>query len=79
MPPKFPLPFTRDLMRSFVAQLMQNREMECAMVLALAWAGYLRGKEVLKLRWIDIGLPGDPHLAGISDTTAGVNIKEGKT
>ena len=50
MPPKSALPLTRDLMQSFVAQLMQNREMDCAMVLALAWAGYLRGNKVLKLR-----------------------------
>ena len=79
VPSKASMPLTRDLMKAFVVTLIRQGELQCAMAIAIAWAGYLRGNEVLNLKWKDIGLAGDPRLTGLSNAVAGINIRDAKT
>lgn len=46
----------------------------CAVALATSWGGYLRGSEVLSLKWKDIALPGDIRLNQSTSPLAGVNV-----
>ena len=79
VPSKASIPLTRDLMKVFVVTLIRRGELQCAMAIVIAWAGYLRGNEELNLKWKDIGLAGDPRLTGLSNSVAGINIRDAKT
>ena len=73
------MPHTKDLMKAFVVNVIRQGELQCAMAIAIAWAGYLRGNKVLNVKWKDIFPAGDPRLTGLSNSVAGINIRDPKT
>lgn len=78
-PPESAIPLTKGFLKAFVVELIQREQKQCAMALALAWAGYLRANEVLSLNWGDVAFPGDPRLSSACINTAGINIRDAKT
>lgn len=78
-PSKSALPLTRNIMFAFAAYFARKRDIAAAVAIALQWATYIRGSEVLALRADDIALPGDARFLHLNSHIGRVNIESSKT
>lgn len=79
VPSQSAVPLAKEFLLAFVRYLRSKDEIVCSVALALAWAGYLRGAEVLAIKRRDLALSGDIRVSQYEKPIAGINVLDAKT